>query len=101
MNRRTFNLIVGWAALALMACQENGNTFDATGTFETEEVTVAAKATGELLLFDVVEGQEVAAGDVVGHIESDMLQLQKDQLHTQRSKFDADEKELTTLKWRK
>ena len=55
MNRRTFNLIVGWAALALMACQENGNTFDATGTFETEEVTVAAKATGELLQFDVVE----------------------------------------------
>lgn len=96
MNRRILNLIVGWAALALMACQENGNTFDATGTFETEEVTVAAKATGELLQFDVVEGQEVSAGDVVGHIESDMLQLQKDQLHTQRSKFDADEKELTT-----
>lgn len=93
--RRHF-LIVMTAAIALLSCSKKEQAYDATGTFETTEVTVSAKAAGELVDFNVTEGTDVSAGDVVGHIESTMLQLQREQLATQLSQFEADEKELET-----
>jgi len=82
--------------LTMSSCSDKKKAYDATGTFETEEVTVSAKATGELVLFNLNEGQLVGLGDVVGNIESDMLQLQRSQLDTQLSQFDADEAGLQT-----
>lgn len=87
-------LILLVALLSMASCSEKEQAHDATGTFETEEVTISAKAAGELLHLDIMEGDAVKEGDVVGHIESTMLQLQKNQLSTQLSQFEAEEKDL-------
>jgi len=66
--------------LALGSCNNNENQFDATGTFEADEVIVSAEASGKLLTFSVEEGQEVSKGEQVGIIDSTQLHLSKLQL---------------------
>lgn len=80
--------------LCLLSCQEKEKEFDATGTFETTEVTVSAKAAGELVSFTVEEGVEVSADDVVGNIETTQLLLQRNQLETQDAQLDAGKSQL-------
>ncbi len=92
---RKINVLI-LSLLVMASCGDKEKAYDATGTFETEEVTVSAKSSGELVLFNLNEGQLVGMGDVVGNIESDMLQLQRSQLDTQLSQFDADEAGLQT-----
>lgn len=78
----------------LAACGNKEKDFDATGTFEATEVTVSAKATGELTKFDVSEGQEVTAGVQVGKIDDTQLVLKKQQLETTRSQLGANKRQL-------
>lgn len=62
------------------ACTSKDEAYDASGVFETTEVIVSAKATGELLSFDVEEGQNVKEGDRLGLIDTLQLSLKKQQL---------------------
>jgi HlyD family secretion protein len=73
-------LYILFAAFALSACNRNANDFDASGTFEAEEVIVSAEATGRLISFDVQEGETVPAGKKIGEIDSENLTLQKEQV---------------------
>ena len=68
----------------LASCSKGKKAYDATGTFEATEVTVSAKATGELKLFEATEGQTVAQGAVVGKIDAYQLQQTSDQLEAQK-----------------
>ncbi len=72
------------AATVLAACGEKSD-FDAQGTFEATEITVSAEATGRILNFDVQEGMPVAAGEVVGEIDSLQLHLQRQQFRAQQA----------------
>jgi HlyD family secretion protein len=58
---------------------------DAYGNVEATEVVVSAEATGRLTAFDVQEGQRLAAGAIVGAIDSTELALQRDQLTAERA----------------
>lgn len=82
---------VGGMALVCLAflasCSSGKKTYDATGTFEATEVTVSAKATGELKSFEAIEGQTVAQGAVVGKIDAYQLQQTSDQLEAQKSQL--------------
>lgn len=80
--------------LALAACGNKESEYDATGTFETTEVTVSAKATGELKAFHVVEGQELEEGEVMGNIDITQLQLKKDELSASDSQLEANSSQL-------
>jgi len=85
------------AALVLLAaCGKKEKAFDATGTFEATEVTISAKATGELKAFDLAEGQTVEAGAQVGRIDTYQLSLQKQQLETQRGQLAASKRQLSS-----
>ena len=77
------------ALLVMTACSKKEKAFDATGTFEATEVTISAKATGELKSFDVTEGQTIEGGTQVGRIDTYQLVLQKQQLETQRGQLAA------------
>lgn len=66
--------------LLLGACGNNDNSFDASGTFEAEEVVVAAEAGGKLITFDIEEGETIPAGQLVGTIDAENLTLQKEQV---------------------
>lgn len=69
-------------ALGLVACNADRNKYDATGSFEAQEVLVSAQANGQLLTFDITEGQSVEQGQTVGVIDTTQLYLQKMSLLT-------------------
>lgn len=77
--------IVYFAIAALAVSCSNKAEFDAQGTFEATEVVVSAEAMGKILNFAVEEGATVAAGSVVGAIDSVQLHLQRKQLIAQQS----------------
>ena len=66
--------------LVLGACTSQEEQYDASGIFETPEVIVSAKGTGELQSFQVEEGQAVRQGDVLGWIDTLQLSLKDRQL---------------------
>jgi len=75
-------LIVTGIAVAVIvtACNRNTPKFDASGTFEVDEVIVSAEQNGKLLSFNVNEGQAIPPQQVVGIIDAENLSLQKEQI---------------------
>ena len=68
--------IIMAAGLAVLAsCVNNEKEYDATGTFEATEVTVAAEQNGALMTFDVNDGDEIALGQEVGLIDTTQIWL--------------------------
>lgn len=88
--------IFALASLALMvaACGNKEKEYDATGIFEASEVTISAKSTGELKLFDVTEGELVENGNVIGRIDAYQLQTKKEQLEANRGQLSANKRQL-------
>jgi HlyD family secretion protein len=74
-----------WVLLGLPSCQASGLQHDASGSFEAVETIISAAATGEILQLRVEEGEELAAGQVVGQIDSTQLAAQKAQLMQSRT----------------
>lgn len=66
-------MVAGLAVLA--SCGNNEMEFDATGTFEATEVTVAAEQSGALMHFDINEGDELALGKEVGLVDTTQIWL--------------------------
>ncbi len=66
--------------VSLVACKEGSGDYDASGVFETTEVTVSARGTGEIMRFDIEEGHQVEAGQAVGYIDTIQLHLKKEEL---------------------
>ena len=69
-------LMIIAAGLAVLAgCAKNEKEYDATGTFEATEVTVAAEQNGIPTKFDITEGDEVVLGQEVGLIDTTQIWL--------------------------
>lgn len=64
----------------LIACGKKTSEFDAQGSFEAEEVMVAAEVSGKIISLDVEEGDSLSALQVVGKIDDNNLSLQKQQV---------------------
>ena len=67
------------AIAALIACTQSKN-YDATGNFIADEVIVSAQQSGQLISYNVQEGQTLTEGQKVGQINTEVLQLQKQQV---------------------
>lgn len=80
MKRTT---ILMWAvpAMVLTACGNKNVDYDASGVFETTEVIVSARGTGEIVSLNVEEGQTVKANEPLGELDMTQLILKKEQLH--------------------
>jgi len=77
----SYKILLAIALFAgLTSCKKSDTDYDATGAFETTEVTVSSEASGKLLAFDVEEGQVIEANQSVGSIDSVQLYLRKKQL---------------------
>lgn len=59
------------------ACKHGGFDYDASGVLEADEIIVSAQANGEIMAFDIEEGDAVEANAVVGYIDTTQLYLQK------------------------
>ena len=73
----TFPLFI---AIVLLACNNNSTAYDASGTFESDEVIVSAEQNGQLLVFNVLEVDSLSSGQVVSYIDATYLVLQKKQV---------------------
>lgn len=91
---KTFNIFGIGLAVALTACNSNNGDYDASGIFETTEVIVSAKASGEIKELNIEEGQTVSQFKPLGYIDTLQLSYQKEQL--QASRHATDSKVLST-----
>ncbi len=64
------------------SCGGKEGEYDASGTFEATEIIVSSEANGKILSLDIIEGQQLEAGSIVGTIDSTQLYLKKRQLLT-------------------
>ncbi|NND71756.1 MAG: HlyD family efflux transporter periplasmic adaptor subunit [Rhodothermales bacterium] len=69
-----------FAVVLLAGCSGTENNSDAYGNFEVEDIIVSSEGTGKLIRFDVREGDIVAAGTIVGVVDTVQLALQRQQL---------------------
>jgi HlyD family secretion protein len=68
------------AVITFSACNRKKGAYEAAGVFEATEVIVSAQATGQIMQFDVMEGQNLAAFQTVGYVDTVQLHLKKAQL---------------------
>ena len=72
-----------FAALFTLAGCSNTSDADAGGTFEADEILVSSQAAGQLLQFDVQQGDRLELYQEVGLVDTLQLHLQKLQLEAQ------------------
>jgi HlyD family secretion protein len=73
-------LFISAFSLILFSCHSGSDQFDASGTFEADEVIVSSQLNGQLLSFDVEEGDTLSKDVIVGKIDSTDVLLQKQQV---------------------
>src|SRR6185503_336746 len=84
-GRGLFLLFVFATALA---CRRDSQP-DAYGNFEADEVSVSAQTSGQLMTFTPTEGMQLAAGAVVGLVDTTQLALERAQMIAQREATSA------------
>ncbi|MGB5529211.1 MAG: HlyD family efflux transporter periplasmic adaptor subunit, partial [Ignavibacteriaceae bacterium] len=82
MKNRLLNIALFLLTTLLVSCSNGNGDFDATGTFESEEVIVSSEAMGKLLKFDVEEVMILKKDQVVGLVDTTQLHLKKKQLES-------------------
>ena len=85
-------------AVIMASCGKDKKDYDATGTFEATEVTVSAESTGQLISFNIAEGQLLNNGLTVGQIDSRQLSLKREQLATSNEQLTATHSQLEANK---
>ena len=80
MRRVKNSVLIFCFVCFLLSCGKKQNGFDAMGTFEATEVTVSSEASGRIMSFDIMEGQEVRQDVRLGMIDTVQLYLTKLQL---------------------
>ncbi len=72
-------IFIAAAFLLLSACGNHQNDFDASGSFEADEIIVSAQQSGQILSLNIKEGEHLNKGEVRGKIDVTNLELQKEQ----------------------
>lgn len=70
--------------LLAASCVEGNKAYDASGVFESTEVTVSAEGNGKILSLDIQEGDRLEAGQIVGCIDTVQQHLSEVQLEASR-----------------
>ena len=82
MKNRSLSVAIFLLTTIFFSCSNGNKDFDATGTFESEEVIVSSESMGKLLKFDVEEGMILKQDQVVGLVDTTQLYLKKKQLES-------------------
>jgi HlyD family secretion protein len=78
--KRKFQLLIVIAGAGLLSCSGNKNDFDASGTFEADEVIVSSSANGKILSLNIEEGSTISKDSIVGLVDPTGLSLQKEEV---------------------
>lgn len=73
-------LSAAFAILLLSSCKNGNGKFDATGTFEVDEVIVSSELAGKIVSFSVEEGQIIPKDSIVAVVDAAGISLQKEQV---------------------
>lgn len=81
-----FNYLILFIALGILmsSCSDTEIKSDAYGNFEATEIIVSAQANGELLKFDIQEGDILNMGEAIGLIDTTDFYLKKKLLEQQK-----------------
>ena len=60
---KSSTLLIITFIFSLIACNNNKHQFDASGTFEVDEVIVSAEVAGKILSLNINEGDTIQKGD--------------------------------------
>lgn len=66
--------------LTIFSCKRADQDYDASGTFEADEIIVTAEATGKILELNLNEGDALTANQNLGLIDGKGVELQKEQV---------------------
>ncbi len=66
--------------LTIFSCKRADQDYDASGTFEADEIIVTAEATGKILELNINEGDALTANQNLGLIDGKGVELQKEQV---------------------
>lgn len=91
---RAMVVIIISVVFLMTGCQKKNNVADAYGHFESNAVSVSSERAGTLLEFSVQEGETLAAGQIVGLVDTTVLDLQRTQL---LSKLEAARSRMPTI----
>jgi len=98
-------LILMTAFLLMISCSKKDDRSDAYGNFESTEITISAQGNGELLSFDINEGESLQEKQVVGQIDTTILMIKKkqvlDNMELMSSKIQSAELNLKAMKRQK
>lgn len=75
-NILSFLLIAG----LFTACKNGHTDFDASGTFEADEIIVSSETAGRILQFNAIEGSALRKGELTVSIDTTSLVLQSEQV---------------------
>ena len=89
-------LLYAGAVLTMLSCGNKEKEYDATGTFEATEVTVAAEQSGVLLKFNINEGDEVALGGEIGLIDTTQIWLKIQQADATKAVYQSQKPDIET-----
>lgn len=79
MKLKPFYLMAISAGI-MVSCNKNGNSNDASGTFEADEVVVSSMVPGKIISLNIDEGSMLAKDSIVGQVDPTDLSLQKEQV---------------------
>ncbi len=77
--KATIKFLIPLSIILLSACNNGNKKYDATGTFETDEIIVSAEANGKILRLDIAEGATLLKDAEVGNIDQSTIELQREQ----------------------
>ncbi|NJK84992.1 MAG: hypothetical protein HC906_02450 [Bacteroidales bacterium] len=84
MNRFFYRSVLLFMGVLMLSCRNGNDEADAYGNFEADEVIVSAQAQGEMMFFEIEEGETLNEGQLVGVIDTTSVVLQKNQLEAQK-----------------
>lgn len=77
---KVITLAAGSTLLILSSCSKGNGNYDASGTFEANEVIVSSELSGKILSLPIEEGQVLVKDSVVGIVDAASISLQKEQV---------------------
>jgi HlyD family secretion protein len=78
--KRILHLLTVAGLSVILSCNGNANNFDASGTFEADEVIVSSELAGKILSFKIEEGMQLSNGSIVGTVDATNINLQQQQV---------------------
>ena len=81
----SLRIILVITVFGISSCSKEEKEYDASGSFEAEEIMISSEANGKIEELNFEEGEVLQIGDTLGRVESTQLELKLKQFEAQLS----------------